>query len=331
MQNLYSENKAKFYRLYFKRIPIDQHFNDLKFHLPHLPLSKNRDPIFDELISLFKGRRWISFYALALPQVEGLFSEMCQAVSPENDFSQKSLTQKVKTVRPFHDLSISYFDYYEYFIPFQRNKFSHTGYDEDFKLKSYDLLLDLTHLLKIFFELDNPLVKIKKLHVRRNYEDFISLPEFVDYFGLIEKLKTVQKKSVKADIETFERTFLVTDCGIQYTCYEMIQGTPILLKTLIFEIELILSEFDEVKLKELNKIKIQQLMERTEILGAVKNYFISHDKEEETLVTYHNFIKYFKRHLPSLDAEIKTELEKIKSEYGELLNNLSLMTELCKN
>lgn len=219
MEELYYRNKSQFYRKYFKKITVPQLFQEIRFHLDHLPLKNDRKIIFKELERLYKSHRWISFYALALPQVEGLFSEMYSAVTPGVKSLQKALTDKVNTVRKFHKFNTYYFDYYQYHIPVQRNRFSHTGYDEDFKLKSCDLLVDLAHLLKVFSELDNPLVKIKQLHVRKNYEDFITIKDLVDYFQLLNELKSPQKEETQPEILKFEAEFLSQECNVEYNCY----------------------------------------------------------------------------------------------------------------
>lgn len=86
---------------------------------------------------------------------------MCSKIFP-NKQPGKSLSNKVRRIRPYYDRSDTYFDYYQYYLPIQRNRFSHTGYDDNFKLKSYDLLVDLTHILSVFHELHNLPVKLQK-------------------------------------------------------------------------------------------------------------------------------------------------------------------------
>lgn len=324
MQNLYTDNPYKFYRLYFKRIPFQQHFQNFKFYLPYLPLIKDRNLIFDELIRLFKARRWISFYALALPQVEGLFSEMCSVVMPEKDFSQKSLTHKVNSIRPFHDLSESYFDYYQYHIPLQRNRFSHTGYDEDFKLKSYDVLVDLSHLLKIFYELDNPLVKVKKLHTRRNFEDFISLKEVVDYFKLLDNLKPQQKKNIKTDTEIFEKEFLSQDCSLDYTCYEMMQELPKRLKELVKNInESFKTHHHTIEFEKLKFTEIDNILKNENQFEILVNCFIYKNDIVESLINYSIFLQKYNKYLPTLRQEVKDEMSKLQKEFGMVLKNIA--------
>jgi|GEM_PF-1117700 len=237
LEKLYTKDKAKFYRIYFKHISPAQHFHNLLFYLGHLPLRNDRKPIFEELIRLFKGRRWMSFYALALPQVEGLFSEMCEIAIPKTDFSRRALPYKVESLRPYSPGSYSYFDYYQYYIPLQRNKFAHTGFDDDLKMKSFDLLSDLVHLLSVFYELDNPLVKVQKLHKRREQQDFISVSDWNHYFSLLQSLPPEQRNEIGGQILEFEESFLWPCCDLEYTCQTLIEDYPRLAKKYIDDLD----------------------------------------------------------------------------------------------
>ncbi len=332
LQILYNENKQKFYKRYFQKTSIEQHYQNFRFYLSHLPLKHNRNQIFEELIRLFKAKRWISFYALALPQVEGIFSEMCMAIAPDKDLSQKSLTHKVNSVRPFHYLSENYFDYYQYYIPLLRNKFAHTGYDDDFKLKSYDLLVDLSHVLQLFYELENPLVKIKKLHVRRKPEDFISIEEFVSYFQLINNLKVIQRQEIKADIENFEKEFLAQYCSIDYTCWEMIQEFPNMMTSFIEKINASFN-YRQVKLVlcKTNFSEVKKIFQKEPEINILKDCFLYNRETVEKLENYSFFISTHNRNLPSLNSEIKTALNQLKELLKEEIKIFDyLNTELQK-
>lgn len=322
MQIIYAENKPKFYRNYFKRLSIQEHFNQINFYMSYLPLDKDRKLIFDELTKLFKAKRWMSFYALALPQVEGLFSEMCLVVLPEKDFSRKSLTDKVHSVRPYHSLSNSYFDYYQYHIPLQRNKFAHTGFDEDFKLKSYDLLVDLLHLMRIFYELDNPLIKIKKIHTRKNFEDFISLSDFIEYFTLLKDLKPKQRAKIKSDILDFERDFLWVECGLEYICYEVLQEFPKLLSQYTESIKItvgaedIYKSFESIKASEMDK-----WINENQSLEIFKQHYHYNDFVQKLYLNI-NFITNYKLNLPSMPIHLLPNFDTIKKENSEIISKL---------
>ena len=61
----------------------------LRFYLSYLPMQNERKPPFDELEKLFKIKRWISYYCVALTQIEGLFSEMYWILNPASETNKK--------------------------------------------------------------------------------------------------------------------------------------------------------------------------------------------------------------------------------------------------
>lgn len=334
MKKIYSENPKEFYRAYFQLIPVQQHFLDFKKYLPVLPLKNNRDAIFEELIKLFKAEMWIGFYALALPQIEGLFTEMCEAISIPK---QSSLPNKVDKIRPFHHASHidfnysffhgkNYFDYYQYHIPLQRNRFAHTGFDKNFEYKSYDLLADLSHLLKVFYILNEPLLKIKKLHKRKKIEDFISLKDFLDYFQLLTKLEDQQKYiEMKPFIDEFEKNFLSQCCNIENTCDKIIKELPSKLEEFIetinksFNHQNGTSHFD---LKKVSVKKIKYLLEDKTYSDTIEGYFRIRYNIVEELVKFFEFSHCLNRHFPNLKKEVKVEIENLRDKYKSELKKI---------
>ncbi|MGI4823633.1 MAG: hypothetical protein ACRYFV_20680 [Janthinobacterium lividum] len=335
MQDLYEHDKTAFYEKYFAKIPVGQHFTSIGFHLAHLPAAVGkRRPIFDELAKLFEGQYWIGFYALALPQIEGLFMEMCKIVSA-TDFSSKGLSAKVKAVRPYHSLSESYFDYYEYYIPLQRNKFAHFGYDENFQLKAYDLLVDLAHLLKMFYELENPYVELTRLHRRRDYSNFVTIEDFSHYFSLLDKLTPAQRSEINSDCQKFENEFLTKECSIEYLCYQMQQELPKRLNDFIWHFARVLDVYNPVdEIFKLSKPELEKFVKDcdTNLLEQLGDAFTMLSEDFEHLKYYHFFIEKSKKHLPSLHKDLKALLHSLKSEFGEDLKNvLALHTLVVKS
>ena len=326
IEKMYYTNKALFYRKYFAKTSIQQHFQEILFYLPYLPLQKNRDIIFKELIRLFKTKRWISFYALALPQVEGLFSEMCNVVFHEADLSQKSLTYKVNLLRPHYYLSTSYFDYYQYYIPLQRNKFAHTGYDEDFNIKAFDLLVDILHIVKVFCEIDNSVVKIKRLHIRKNYEDFNTLKKVSKYLGMLKSIESNKKHNLNSEILDFEKTFLNKNCDLEAICNEVKELFPLKMQELIVFInssmERQIPDFDICKS---NVLKIKETFKIKGIGRTWRFIFTNQAEQFELLNNCNIFLISHKKHLPSLEENIKKEFNSLFSKYGK---TLKLITEI---
>lgn len=326
---LYNSNKSSFYRILFKRHKPDSLFQKAQFYLSQLPLINDRKPIFDELKVLFKQKRWIGYYALALTQIEGLFSEMNLIISPQNHSNSKSLPDKVEEVRPFYDLSDYHLDYYQYHIPTLRNKFMHSGFDDDFKLKSCDLLLDITYLLQIFFELNNPLVKITKLHKRRNHEDFISFEDFADYFALLNELPDKHKSKIEQDILDFEKNFLVTDCGLELMCSSVMQNFAEAIEDIRTGLEKTLHQ--EGKILDVSNSKWNALLltfrDDTTLRAILRDFFLFRQEQVNSLALYKIFFENYKKYLPSLHSEYASLLTK---QYQKNSSFLKLLLNILK-
>lgn len=318
---LYKTNKTKYYRDLFKENSRDQIFQNLDFHLQHLPLKNDRTSIFTELKKLFRSKKWMAFYALALPQVEGLFTEMHEIVEPKK--KGRALSDKVDTVRPYYNLSSSYFDYYQYIVPRMRNKFMHTGYDEDFQLKAFDLLTDLDHLLHVFYEIDNPLVKLKRLHVRRNPEDFISYKEFASYFELINSLSDQQRLKNKFEFEAFELDFIMTYTEVNFIIEQVIIQLPELNDRIITTLEYHLGSASlAYSLKSLPLPKIAEMLADVSLLKKFQSFFRHYYEEAENLESYYNFVSGYQKHLPSLSPDAINAMDVVKKDEGIFVKNM---------
>lgn len=321
---IYKVDKVKFYRAYFKKITPQQHFVEIRFHASHVPMKVQRKAIFDELENLFRRRLWIGFYALAMPQIEGLFAEMLETVLPKKAKLTGALPDKVNSVRPFYSLSQSYFDYYQYHIPILRNKFAHTGYDDDFKAKSFDLLSDLRHILSVYFELDHPFVKLKRIIVRRNPDDFISVKEISDYIKLIENSEEKQLDTIRNDIDEFEREFISKYCEINFTLQEMCRLLPNKLDSVLSQIQ---NNFDHHNI-EFDFLESKQSEFSAQLTYANSQGFFLFFIDELEYFSFCNIIlDNFQRCFPSIDEEIKDLLKSIKNSNKKKLFRLKQVWE----
>ena len=305
LEKLYDKNKAAFYRHLFKKHTPAQIWQELKYYLQHVPLKSDRKPIFDELDKLYKRKSWIGFYALALTQIEGLFSEMYNILNPSAATNRKALPDKVEYARKYHEMSQYYFDYYQYHIPKLRNKFMHYGFEEDYKLKCFDLLFDLRHLLKTFTELDNPLIKINKIHLKRRYEDFINYSDFANYFELLNGLTAQQKIEIQDRINSFEKEFLLEYCNAEYVCLEIVQELPVVMERFLQNNKDRLSrhgksfDFGERNIEKLKKV----FAENKELSDTISDCFDFNRKETEALVSYNIFLCNYKKYLSLIGNE----------------------------
>jgi hypothetical protein len=165
----------------------------------NLPILKVRKDIFVELKLLYKTRKWYGFYGLALPQIEGIFSEMSIILDPQKK-SKGSLTNKVQQVRPFYELSDYVFDYYEYYLPEERNKFSHIGTMENIHLKSSLLLIDLYSILRIFESLDAPLIELNNM-TNEGVGAFDDIGKFSRFFNLLKKISPAHLLEIQPNLD----------------------------------------------------------------------------------------------------------------------------------
>lgn len=212
-EDLYHNDKSAFYSKLFGYKATAEFFEDIKYSISLLRLSNERIEIFKELERLFNSKEWLAFYAIALPQVEGLFSEMINVSN--SGANRNALPAKVRAVRNHSNSNERTFDYYEYVLPEQRNRFAHGGLVGDYELRAYDLLTDLESVLTIFTQLENPFVKVSRLLARKNIIDFPDMDSIATYLYTLDKLTPAQRESLKTDIEEFNKNFLMKDCQLE--------------------------------------------------------------------------------------------------------------------
>ena len=182
---------------YIETYVIHEHFFDqLLLDLDSLPVIRKRKMMFEEMTFLFKQEKWYALYALALPQVEGIFSEMLGMLSTKRNHN--SLTDKVYHLRNAFELAHYTFDYYQYTLADQRNSFSHTGKVDEPKIKCFHLLMDIAYLLRICTELDTPLSKLAKV-LKEGKHEIKHIGNFAYMLGLV---KQIEKESKYSDIQS---------------------------------------------------------------------------------------------------------------------------------
>ena len=207
-RKLYNSDKAKFYDEYFKIRSVEQTLNSIDNNLIHLPVSKARIAIFKEMKRFFLAEEWLAFYAIALPQVEGLFSEMIESEKTKTT-GRNALSAKVREVRSWFRDNEKNLDYYEYALPTYRNRFAHGGLLDDMKLLAFDLLTDLNDVVKLFSEAKKPSVKVSRTIRRKNEIDFAELSMFGEFFQAVESLTPQMKLSLEEEIKNFTSEFLL--------------------------------------------------------------------------------------------------------------------------
>jgi len=308
----YRSDKQKFYRIYFKHKPLTQCFSDIKSYLNKLEILKKRIIILDEMELLFRARKWIGFYAIALPQIEGLFSEMCSLLFPNNSNYASALPDKVQKVRPYYSLEKVYFDYFQYFIPIQRNKFTHSGYDDNFKLKSYDLLTDILFLVQTIFELENPIIKLINIIDGKKKHYFSRIEDYIEYFNMITDIKKDQKQENRNDVllktAEFEKNTLSKMPKTEEICNYVISN----LESLLIKFNHLNIDFNEIGslLKDNNRLQEVKQMYKT-------NYYYLPE-----LKKYQIFLLLGVKYLPNIKKEYLFKLNELQIKYNKILANI---------
>tara|TARA_A100000171_G_C2138699_1_gene152693 strand:+ start:3512 stop:5278 length:1767 start_codon:yes stop_codon:yes gene_type:complete len=329
-ENLYKHDKEKFYRVLFKRKSRDEIFESIFFNLEHIPLTKDRKPIFHELKKLFTGRKWLAFYALALPQVEGLFAEMVLSINPKSGVISKALPDKVKLVRSDYGLSSSYFDYYEYELPNQRNQFSHTGFTDEHKLRAYDILTDLEHVLSAFASLENPLVSLTKIIRRPDSMKFGSYKEFGNYFDLLDGLLPEHKsdEKLKKEIEDFKEDYLKTSCSIEYIIEEAARAIDPKTSKFWVTIQNYLVEFDfPDEWHKAHKQKLKQLLSNPDFKDRAEDLFRFNSEVVEEVIALGVFFRGIEKYIYS---EIPESLKPFLNHWNDKMKFIKWVDDFQK-
>jgi len=190
LEKLYPKKISLFYKKLKKKITPGVIFHEINtFYVPSLPKLKERIAIFKELEKLFRGQKWYGFTALALTQVEGIFSDILHIATPKTHLN--SLSTKVSAIRTFYTGEERSFDYFEYHLPRLRNRFLHSGsvVGENFKLIALDLLHDLRFVMRAFYRLNDPVIELNNLLNKDPVMAITGVASLVHFFDLVEEIK----------------------------------------------------------------------------------------------------------------------------------------------
>ena len=191
-------DKKTFYEQLAKFNPPGNVFDKFNSYFTQiLPRIQSRDLIFRELKNLYDNEQWIAFSALAMLQVEGIFSDMLELISPNSKF--QGLSDKVTHVRPHYKHADLHLDYFQYVLPETRNNLMHTGNlpEEDFKMLSHDMLYDLWHLLSAFTWLENPVILLTRLIKADGARSLHCLNEYNVFLSLVIKIRKLKNGNPK--------------------------------------------------------------------------------------------------------------------------------------
>jgi hypothetical protein len=172
---------------------------------------KERQAIFAEIRTLHDAKLWRALFALALPQVEGLFAEMGDLAAPSAPLLG-ALPAKVRFVRDYaasHEQSL---DYFEFIVPMKRNHFSHTGKLNMPDLQAIDMLFDLAYVCEVYMDLEAPAIELTKLLAKLRSDPEASIRDWSRAFELLGKIdERNQRTDIAAPLENVLSLAFPTD------------------------------------------------------------------------------------------------------------------------
>lgn len=154
-----------------------------------VPKLAARRETFAELRELHAAGCWRGFYALAMPQVEGLFAEMGDIASPGRTSPHAALPAKVRFIRAYAEVHEQSLDYFEYLLPTERNRFSHSGRIEDPPIRALELLYDLAFVCELYTEITSPVIELLKILKRDDLGTKLDIRQWAGIFELVGKVK----------------------------------------------------------------------------------------------------------------------------------------------
>lgn len=199
------DKKDQFYEKLSKVLSPKDIFTRLSSEYKTLPHLNDRLEIINELKTIYDGKYWYAFYALILPQVEGVFTLMCKLF--ESKASDKSLPDKVTAMREFYEYSEHHFDYFEFILPVRRNKFTHIGKDDDIEIKSLDLLYDLYYIINVYKSLDHPLIEFSNFISHKPSSQIKNIDELSRFTSICNRLKNkgLVNNEIMNEIESYTK------------------------------------------------------------------------------------------------------------------------------
>jgi hypothetical protein len=331
LTNIYESNKTLFYDELLKICPPHQAFMDINQAVSFLgAILERRKSLLTELNNLFTHEQWIAFYALALPQIEGIFSDMVAIIAPNKKMG--SLLDKVQAARAAYSYATIYFDYFQYQIPIQRNKFMHTGSDEITAQKCFDLLFDIRYLVLAFLELSTPIVEVKNLINSRSIIDFADTEGFNRYFKLLDQMKTAkQYEQLKTEIESFEMDFLSCQTSLEFFASDefpkALQGAYERWAITVVEFPVDASATVTPVNATLDQIKSNA----GNVLYLFEKILFSNYDQLDELLSFNYFLENCHTYIPSMSAAAKSDFQKISAANKTDFERLKTLNRLLEN
>lgn len=325
LKHLYSnKNYGKFYFKLKKYLSFKKVFANIFEKISEIPKLKDRLDIVCELEVLFKNKKWYGFYALVLTQIEGIFSEMIDVIYEEKK-RLFSLPDKVDALREYCWTYKHSFDYFQYYLPIQRNKFMHFGLENNLKYESYGLLYDLNSVLNIFYELDTPYVELINIVERKDREDFECIEDFNRFYELIQKVSCKKNQIDGEKINNFINDFILKNVDFEMIIFVVFRDLKIKFSEFFNRLQIIYKEEVNSPINILgsqNKILMKKLSIFKEIYEHNK-YSLKDDLKY--IYEVDRFIKGTRKNIKTLSDDIIFLLDQIDKKYNVHFEKFNLI------
>ena len=307
------------------RVSKSNFFERLITELESIPVVRERIIIFKEMSELFNQQKWYALYALALPQVEGIFSEVNAMISQKK--SSNSLTDKVNFMRSFFEHAHYTFDYYAFTLADLRNSFSHTGKVEDPKTKCFHLLLDIKYLLNIFMELDTPLSKVSKL-ITEGASKFKDIGDFDRFISELQNVRELGKIDL---VLPMARNFVYKELLKQVNVKKMIRLLEqdfIASKTKFSNGLAVLIRDHDFKIFDASISDIQRRLDA--ISTGYESMAILVSEQWKLMVNSLNVLSSFAVLFPKIPTALKKQMKDFQNKYKKDFEIISFLTAKTK-
>ncbi|TCC99977.1 hypothetical protein [Pedobacter psychroterrae] len=296
--------------------------SEISTELLQIPLLNKRKEIFEQLLRMVREKLWYGFYALAIPQVEGIVAELLD-IAGQNKGTLKALPKKVKALRAVAPNGEFDMDYYEFYLPDSRNIFTHTGMDTDIIIKSFHLLLDLKHLLHTAAGLENSLIMLNNIA----NDSVMGINHIGDLVKMIRLVKQErhhgQFKEVKEKLDVFVYVDIINTFDLPYLLVELSKFFTKNLKQFesMLEIGAFLGKEEPINFINLSNAETKNRM--GVIQKAIKQNFF--DESYKVILDIHIFVSQFPKFFDELPQEIMRSFSSFAFEHAAIWPKMKML------
>lgn len=164
LENLKTNNKNKYICKLDEYISGNNILGKIQEHIENNYIIESRREILEEILDLYKRKKWQTFINLVVTQLEGILYDYCIEVDLMPD-KLSGFTMGTKLNRLHEQNLFKFYDYFKFYIEVLRNKVAHgLVICDESELLAKELILDLSALLyQISNNIKIPIFNLKRL------------------------------------------------------------------------------------------------------------------------------------------------------------------------